>query len=139
MTVGDLRFALTNVFQNWADSGPTTISMARALVRKIPTDPSSQGAADSALAAQVLAYRGRVAEAVGLGDNNLPVLLELALIGAVPASESSARCDRPLPGQARYPWRRRRGGAHGATRPPYGGSRLEAGAAPRTPERWPPG
>ena len=92
VTLGDLRFALTNVFQIWADSGPTTISMARALVRKIPTDPSSQGEADSALSAQVLAYRGRVAEAAGLGDNNLPILLELALIGAVPAE----RVERPL-------------------------------------------
>ncbi len=92
VTAGDLRFALTNVFHIWADSGPTTISMARALVRKIPADPSSQGEADSALAAQVLAYRGRVAEAVGLAGNNLPVLLELALIGAIPAKT----VERPL-------------------------------------------
>jgi tetratricopeptide (TPR) repeat protein/tRNA A-37 threonylcarbamoyl transferase component Bud32 len=90
--VGDLRFALTNVFQTWADSGPTTISMARALVRKIPTDLSSQGQADSALAARVLAFRGRVAEAVRLGDSNLPILLQLALIGAIPAR----RVERPL-------------------------------------------
>jgi hypothetical protein len=66
--------------------------MARALLRKISTDPSSQAEADSALAAQVLAYRGRVVEAVRLGDNNLSILLELALIGAIPAK----RVERPL-------------------------------------------
>jgi tetratricopeptide (TPR) repeat protein len=87
VTTGDLRFALTNVFQTWADSGAPTLSMARALVRKIPTDPSAQGGADSALAAQVLAYRGRVAEAASLGGNNLPVLLELALMGAISAEQ----------------------------------------------------
>jgi serine/threonine-protein kinase len=92
VNVADLRFALTNMFQNWADSGPTTISMAHALVRKIPRFPSSGDKADSALAAQVLAYRGRVAEAVGLGDSNLPILLQLALIGAIPAK----RVERPL-------------------------------------------
>jgi serine/threonine-protein kinase len=92
VNVGDLRFALTNEFQSWPDSGPTTISMARALVRKIGTDPSAQGKADSALAAQVLAYRGHVIEAGGLGDNNLPVLLELGLIGAV----SAKRIERAL-------------------------------------------
>jgi hypothetical protein len=102
------------VFQTWADSGPTTISMARALVRKIPSDPSSQAEADSALATQVLAYRGRVSEAVGLGDNNLPILLELALIGTVPAERveralrSSAAGAAEIPLEAAPWWRARR-------------------------------
>jgi len=95
VSVADLRYALTNAFQTWADSGPTTISMARALVRK-PAESSAQGAADSALATQVLAYRGRVAEALSLGANNLPILLELALIGAAPAR----MVERPLRSRA---------------------------------------
>ena len=100
VTAEDLRFALTNAFQAWPDSGPTTVSMARALVRKTGKDPSTQGRADSALAAQVLAYRGRVVEADALGDNNLPVLLELELIGAVPAKriERALRSSAPRAG-----------------------------------------
>jgi len=84
VTLADLRFAVTNLFLS-PDTGPTTVSVARALLRKGHNDPLAFAPADSGFAAQVLAYQGYVAEAVRVGGNNFGILVQLALLGAVPA------------------------------------------------------
>ncbi len=108
VTREDLRPALGS-FTRWPDSGGTTVSMARALYRMAEraaaatagsSDPAFLPAEkDLSLAVQVLGYLGHVAEAAetdaidslpSFGD--LPILMELAILGAIPAE----RVDRAL-------------------------------------------
>jgi serine/threonine-protein kinase len=103
----DLR--AVGMFSRWPDSGQTTHSMARALLRKAEAawsatggdeDPAAFPASkDMSLAVQVLAYLGHLAEAdsnrvvdglPSFGD--LPVLMEAVLLGAA----SAERVDKDL-------------------------------------------
>ncbi len=108
VTREDLRPAL-GMFRGLPDSGATTLSMARALLRKAQAawsatggdeDPASMPAGkDMAAAVQVLAYLGHLTEAdstrvvdglPSFGD--LPVLMEAVLLGA----DSAERVERDL-------------------------------------------
>jgi len=100
VSTDDLRSAL-RMFVQWPDSGLTTISMARALLRKSErasaatalADPSAITASkDKSFAVQVLARKGQLVEA-GRSDvtddlpsfGDLPPLMESVLLGAAPA------------------------------------------------------
>jgi serine/threonine-protein kinase len=114
VSVDDLRSV--GMFSRWADSGVTTLSMARALQRKSEaamaataggTDPASLPAEkDLSLALQVLAYKGQLAEVArsdvtdGLPSfGDLPPLMESVLLGAAPAErvERDLRSFRSTP------------------------------------------
>jgi eukaryotic-like serine/threonine-protein kinase len=116
VTTEDLRAAL-GMFRGLPDSGATTVSMARAQLRKAQRarsatggdgDPASLPAEkDMSFAVQVLGYRGHLAEAVSSDVNDglpsfgdLPILMESALLGAaVPAErvERALRASRATP------------------------------------------
>jgi tetratricopeptide (TPR) repeat protein len=114
VTMDDLRSAL-GMFVRWPDSGLTTLSMARALLRKAERAPGATAVADpsaitaekdKSLAVQVLAYKGQLAEVArndvtdGLPSfGDLPPLMESVLLGAAPAErvERDLRSFRSTP------------------------------------------
>jgi serine/threonine-protein kinase len=115
VTMDDLRSAL-GMFTRWPDSGLTTLTMARALLRKgkrasLATagggDPAAVTASkDMSFALQALAYKGQLAEAArsdvadGLPSfGDLPPLMESVLLGAAPAErvERDLRSFRSTP------------------------------------------
>jgi serine/threonine-protein kinase len=114
VTMDDLRSAL-GMFIRWPDSGLTTLSMARALLRKAERAPGATAAADpsaitaekdKSLAVQVLAFKGQLAEVErsdvtdGLPSfGDLPPLMEFVLLGAAPAErvERDLRSFRSTP------------------------------------------
>jgi eukaryotic-like serine/threonine-protein kinase len=114
VSMDDLRSV--GMFSRWPDSGMTTLSMARALLRKSEAamaataggaDPASLPASkDLSFALQVLAYKGQLAEVArsdvtdGLPSfGDLPPLMESVLLGAAPAErvERDLRSFRSTP------------------------------------------